>query len=99
MRELRRQRPETPILLVGDRSYASAWLKPGQRERNDSSRRALRSALDALRAEGVEDLHYLEGSDLLGGDGEATVDTSHPTDLGFVRQARAFRTALDEILR
>ena len=31
-------------------------------------------------------------------DGEDTVDSSHPTDLGFMRQATAFRKALDPIL-
>ena len=35
---------------------------------------------------------------MLGEDGEATVDSSHPTDLGFVRQATAFARVLGPIL-
>jgi hypothetical protein len=43
-------------------------------------------------------LYYLAGDGLLGGDGEDTVDGSHPTDLGFLRQANAFEAALRPIL-
>ena len=45
-----------------------------------------------------EHLYYLEGSHLLGDDGEGTVDGSHPTDLGFARQAAAFAKVLEPIL-
>ena len=47
---------------------------------------------------GVKNLHYLEGADLLGQDGEGTTDGSHPNDLGFVRQADAFEPALRKAL-
>jgi hypothetical protein len=40
----------------------------------------------------------LPGDNLLGDDGEATVDGSHPTDLGFVRQADRFQEALEPLL-
>ena len=46
----------------------------------------------------MEDLHYLEGEGLLGDDGEATVDGSHPTDLGMLRQAEVYERALRSIL-
>jgi hypothetical protein len=41
----------------------------------------------------------LRGADLLGDDNEGTVDSSHPTDLGFVRQADAFEKALRPLLQ
>jgi hypothetical protein len=49
-------------------------------------------------SEGVKELHYLAAENLLGDDGEATVDSSHPTDLGFMRQAAAFQAGLEKIL-
>jgi hypothetical protein len=52
-----------------------------------------------MQAEGITGLHYLEGNGLLGLDGEDTVDGSHPTDLGFFRQANAFETALRQIVK
>ncbi|RMF43801.1 MAG: hypothetical protein D6753_04205 [Planctomycetota bacterium] len=98
VRVLRQARPDVPILLVEDRTYADAFLVTGKRERNESSRRALRSAYQRLQAAGVSGLHYLEGEGLLGDDGEATVDSSHPTDLGFFRQAAAFEPPLRRML-
>ena len=35
---------------------------------------------------------------LLGNDGEGTVDSSHPNDLGFMRQADAFAKVLGPLL-
>ena len=40
----------------------------------------------------------MEGEQLLGADGDDTVDGSHPTDLGFRRQAEAFYPLLSELL-
>lgn len=99
VRKLRAAHPRTPILLVEDRSYADAFLVAAKRERNDASRLALRAAYKNLQKSGVKDLHYLQGAELLGGDGEGTVDSSHPTDLGFMRQAEAFAQVLGPLLR
>ena len=96
--ELRKHRPTTPILLVEDRTFADAAFRPARRASHRARRAALRAAFDALRARGVPGLHYLEGEGLLGDDGEGTVDGSHPTDLGFARQAAVFRGALQRIL-
>lgn len=95
---LRAARPETPILLVEDRSYADSFLVTAKRERNRTSREALRKVYEELKADGVKNLYYLEGDHLLGDDNEGTVDSSHPTDLGFTRQAAAFAEALEPIL-
>lgn len=95
---LRAAHPETPIVLVEDRTYADAFLLAGKRERNDTSRAALRAAYARLREAGVPNLHYIEGENLLGDDGEGTVDSSHPSDLGFMRQADAFAPILAPVL-
>lgn len=99
VRILRAARPHTPILLVEDRSYADAFLVASKREQNDANHRALDAAFKRLRQSGVKHLYRLEGSELLGRDGEGTVDSSHPTDLGFMRQADAFGNALRKLLR
>ena len=98
VRMLREKHPETPILLVEDRTYSDAFLVQSKRNRNDSSRVELRKAYERLKEAGVKHLYYLEGEKLLGDDNEGTVDSSHPTDLGFMRQAEAFRDALRPLL-
>jgi len=95
---LRTARPGVPILLTEDRTYGYAYLQSEARLINASNRAALREAYESLLAEGVEDLYYLAGDDLLGSDGEATVDGSHPNDLGFMRQAEAFEPVLRQML-
>jgi hypothetical protein len=99
VRTLRKAHPKTPILLVEDRSYTDSFLVSSKRQRNLESRAALRAAYERLLAAGTQGLHYLPGEDLLGDDGEGTVDSSHPTDLGFMRQSDAFRPVLEKILR
>jgi hypothetical protein len=91
---LRKARPLAPIVLVEDRTYADAFLVTVRRERNDASRKALKAEYEKLLAGGDKNLHYLPGEILLGDDGEDTVDGSHPTDLGFIRQADAMEKIL-----
>lgn len=95
---LRRTRPTTPILLVEDRSYSDGFLIAAKREKNRGNRAALRKRYEELKAAGDEHLYYLPGEQLLGSDNEGTVDSSHPTDLGFWRQAEVMARALEAIL-
>jgi len=98
VRLLRKARPDTPILLVEDRNYADSFLIASKREHNLANQAALRAAFKRLQEAGVGGLYYLAGDKLLGADGEDTVDSSHPSDLGFLRQAKAFREVLEPIL-
>ena len=43
-------------------------------------------------------MHYLKGEELLGKDGEAATDGSHPNDLGFMRYEEAYAKVLDPLL-
>lgn len=94
VRQLRAARPRTPIVLVEDRTYSFAPFRKSARERHAVSRAALKAAHGELVGNGVEGLHYLEGPQLLGGDRDDTTDGSHPSDLGFWRQANAFEPVL-----
>lgn len=98
VRQLREARPDTPILLVEDRSFTNAGFFPALQERHRTNREALRRAFHTLQDEGVEDLHYLQGEQLLGDDGEGATDGSHPSDLGMVRYADAYEPALRAVL-
>jgi lysophospholipase L1-like esterase len=98
VKALRKVKPTTPILLVEDRTYANAPALPALAKRNADSRAEYKKAFDALIAAGDKNLHYLRGDKLIGDDGEGTVDGSHPTDLGFMRQADTFAEALKPLL-
>ena len=97
VQRLRKLRPQTPVLLVEDRSFANAFLQPQKQAHHAASRTALRTGFESLIENGTKRLYYLEGADLLGN--EDTVDASHPTDIGFVRQAGVFEVMLKKMLR
>lgn len=99
VRIVREARPDTPILLVEDRDYSDAFLVESKRNRNRDSQAALLRAYERLNADGCKQLHYLKAETLFGNDGEDTVDSSHPTDLGFSRMADAFEAALKPLLK
>lgn len=98
VRQLRAVQTGTPIVLVEDRSYSTSWILKSTRDRNDSSRAALKAEYQKLLESGLERLYYIDGNTLLGEDRDDTTDGSHPSDLGFQRHADAFepilRTAL-----
>ncbi len=82
---IRKSRPNTPLILMEDRSYANSWICDKQRSHNAERRAAFRDVYRRLKESGYTDMHYLYGDTLLGSDDDACVDGSHPTDLGFYR--------------
>lgn len=98
VKQLRAKRPDTPIILVEDRRYTNSWIRPGQAKFHDSNHAALKSVFDALQKEGVANLHYIPGDDLLGDDAEGATDASHPNDLGFMRQAAVMEPIIRQAL-
>ncbi|MBP6785034.1 MAG: SGNH/GDSL hydrolase family protein [Verrucomicrobiales bacterium] len=98
IRQIREVRPDTPIVLVEDRSFTNSWIRKSKRDHHADSRAALIRAFDLLVSSGVKNLHYIEGEALLGDDTEGATDGSHPNDLGFMRQADAFEPELRKAL-
>jgi lysophospholipase L1-like esterase len=98
VRALRTARPRTPILLVEDRTFTNAGFFQNMRDAHAARRKNLRTAYERLRADGITRLAYLAGPQLLGDDGEAATDGSHPSDLGMVRYADRYERALRRLL-
>ena len=99
VKQLRAARPDTPIVLVEDRRNTNSWILPARNQHHTDNHAALKESFAALKKEGVKGLHYLGGDDLLGHDAEGATDGSHPSDLGFVRQADLFEPVLRAALR
>jgi lysophospholipase L1-like esterase len=94
---LREKRLEMPILLLETHPWASA-LTPNHDELRAKKSAELRKAYANLTNAGVKNLHYRTGDDLIGTDGEGTVDGSHPSDLGMMRYADALEPDLRKLL-
>lgn len=99
VQQLKAARPNVPIVLVEDRTYANTPFLPTRVDRHAGSRAALKAAYDSLVSAGTKKLYYIEGETLLGEDREDTTDGSHPSDLGFFRQANAFEPVLRKALQ
>lgn len=95
---LRAARPDTPIIVVEDREYANTDYQPARRSHHDSTRQVIRWVYQRLVTEGVENLYFVSRENLFGDDFEATVDGSHPTDLGMVRYSDILEPVIREAL-
>lgn len=98
IKQLRAAQPDIPIVLVEDRRNTNSWILPDRNAHHDANHAALRECYAELRAAGFRDLYYIEGDGLLGDDGEGTSDGSHPSDLGFWRQAKVMEPILRQAL-
>ena len=94
VQQLRAAHPATPIVLVEDRRNTNAWLLPARNKHHTDNHAALREVWEKLQQLGISRLYYVRGDDLLGHDAEGATDGSHPSDLGFVRQADIFEPVL-----
>ena len=97
LRTLLEARPDTPLIMMDDRTHADAWLRPGYPAAQRQKQKAFRQLAERLRNDGYP-VEYIEGADLIGCDGEGTRDGSHPNDLGAMRYADAVVPRLQEIL-
>jgi lysophospholipase L1-like esterase len=88
VRTLRAKHPTTPIILVENVTYPEAAFLESRRSKVADVNTLLRKLHDRMKAAGDKHVYYVHTAHLLGGDGEDTVDGTHPTDLGFTRMAQ-----------
>lgn len=99
VRKLRSVRPETPIVLIDNMLYCDAFLKPDRMNRYLSSNQAQHAAYEQLVQDGVTNLHHVKDEGLIGTDGEATIDGTHFTDLGYMRFSENLFELLKELTK
>lgn len=97
--KLRAAHPDIPIVLVENIVYQNGWFIAANEDRYQDKNLVLRREYKKLITEGVTNLHYIPGDNLLGENDElGTVDGVHPTDLGFLRMAETIGPVLQSIL-
>lgn len=98
VRTLRAANPDTPIIIVEDRAYSNTDYQPTRQTHYQYTRLAIKQIYDRLVASGMENLYFVPRDELFGTDFEATVDGSHPTDLGMVRYSDVLEPVLRSVL-
>ena len=99
VRRLRHLRPHTPVVLVEQVYFIYGEYVDRVYRENKAKNDYLHDLHKRLLAEGWRGLHYVDGKDLLGHDGEGAVDGVHPTDLGFLRMAEIIAPVVKRALQ
>lgn len=94
LRRLRCLRPTTPLVLVEDCPRTNSWVRPGISSQVTTKNERVRAIVADMSGGGFPGLHLVNGEELLGGDGESSIDGIHPGDLGFMRMADALLPVL-----
>jgi len=103
IRILRESHPDTPILALSTEPKSAEAFEPFD-SAYASQERPLYNAIHqetdaAMRADGDDNIYYLDGRMLYGADfEECTVDGAHATDLGTWRIAHALKPLVERIL-
>ncbi len=97
--ELRRTRPQIPLLVISKIRYAAEIADEARMKAAVSLAAFQKALVERLRTQGDRYIHFLDGAGLLGESAdECTVDGVHPTDLGFMRMAEGIAPAIQRIL-
>ena len=99
VKTVRAAHPKTPIVLVENVTYADSAFRQERLTKVVAVNSMLKKLYDKLKADGDAAVYYVPTGSLLGGDGEDTVDGTHPTDLGFLRMAEGMAPVLREALK
>lgn len=94
---LRQAHPQMPVVFISNAVYQDAWTNPLRFEATQKANAALHTVFLKLQSR-YADLHFIDGTSMLGDDGESAVDGTHPTDVGFLRMAQALAPQLQAVL-
>ncbi len=94
-RYLRKHRPDVPILFIETPFFPIMRYNKGTADALFAKNEVLKEFYAKLKAEGAENIYYMESDEIFGGNTEFTVDNYHFTDMGF----RYFADKLKPIIR
>lgn len=84
---IRRKHPHTPILFIEDPIFTHSPFDTRIAKEVKDKNEILNAIFQSLKQRGEKNIYFLSSRDIIGHDGEATVDGIHFTDLGFMRYA------------
>ena len=86
-RILRDKHPETPVIFIEEPIFPHSRYCLITQNNIRELNRVLHTVFDGLKAKGEKNIWLIPSVDMIGTDGEETVDGVHFTDLGFLRYA------------
>lgn len=95
---IRSRHPDVPILFVEDPIFTHTLFDQRIHKEVNSKNKTINEIFQTLRVRGEKNIYLLSSKDMLGDDGEATVDGIHFTDVGFTRYAELLYPVIQELL-
>ncbi|NWJ52544.1 MAG: SGNH/GDSL hydrolase family protein [Bacteroidetes bacterium] len=84
---IRSRHPETPILFIEDPIFTHTRFNKVIAKEVKEKNETINAFFLSLKNRGEKNIYFLSSKNMIGSDGEATVDGIHFTDLGFMRYA------------
>lgn len=98
VRQLKKEKPDTPILLTDHAGYTDGFIIPDRLTAYTRVNEIQAKAFKQLQEEGLREIYHLSFDDLQLGL-EDMVDGTHPNDLGMMHYAEAYEKALRSLLK
>lgn len=95
---IREKHPDTPILFIEDPIFTHSPFDTRIAKEIKDKNETINAIFQALKNRGEKNIYFLSSKDIIGHDGEATVDGIHFTDLGFMRYAEVLYPMLTTLL-
>ena len=96
---IRSKHPDTPVLFVEDPLFTHSPFDTRIAKEVKGKNETLNAFFRSLKQRGEKNIYFLASRDIIGHDGEATVDGIHFTDLGFMRYAEILYPILEKHMR
>lgn len=96
---IRRKHPDTPILFIEDPIFTHSPFDTRIAKEVKDKNETLNAIFQSLKQRGEKNIYFLSSRDIIGHDGEATVDGIHFTDLGFMRYAEVLYPILKKHIK
>lgn len=98
-RILRDAHPDVPVIFIEDPQFPHTLFNKRIAEEVGRKNREQKALYDRLKRQGFRKLYYITSENLIGDDGEATVDAIHFTDLGASRYVSKVLPVIRKALR
>ncbi len=98
-RILRDKHPDTPIVFIEDPDFAHALFDQRIAREVKRKNETLNEIFNALKKQGEKKIYLIHSKNMIGHDGEATVDGIHFTDLGMMRYADFVCPVLRKVIK
>ena len=96
---IRSRHPDTPVIFLEDPIFTHTRFDQRIAEEVAQKNETVNAIFQSLKKRGEKNIYMISSKDMLGHDGEATVDGVHFTDLGMMRYAEFFFPLFKKCIR